>query len=47
VLDGQARADVEQRLPVAVGQLVEDGPARGIGQRLEDLTHTGGGRIAR
>ena len=32
--------DLEERLAVAVGQLVEDRPARGIGHGLEDVTHT-------
>ncbi|BBZ01733.1 hypothetical protein MCHIJ_11700 [Mycolicibacterium chitae] len=36
---GQARTDLEERLPVAVGQFVEDRAARGIGQGLEDITH--------
>src|SRR5262245_362370 len=40
VLDRQARADLKERLPVPVGQLVEDRAARGIGQCLEDVTHT-------
>src|SRR5215470_2224145 len=40
VLDRQARADLKERLPVPVGQLVEDRAARGIGQGLEDVTHT-------
>ena len=40
VLDRQARADLKQRLPVPVGQLVEDRAARGVGQGLEDVTHT-------
>src|SRR5215470_14306665 len=40
VLDRQARADLKQRLPVPVGQLVEDRAARRIGQGLEDVTHT-------
>src|SRR5436309_8196364 len=40
VLDRQTRADLKQRLPVPVGQLVEDRAARGVGQGLEDVTHT-------
>src|SRR5947207_2194654 len=40
VLDRQTRADLKERLPVPVGQLVEDRAARGVGQGLEDVTHT-------
>src|SRR3954453_3712866 len=39
VLHGEPRAELEQRLPVALAQLVEDRSARGIGQGLEDVTH--------
>lgn len=34
---GESRAELEQCLTVAIGQFVEDRPARGIGQRLEDI----------
>src|SRR5262249_19670568 len=40
VLRRQARADLKERLPVPVGQLVEDRAAGGIGQGLENVTHT-------
>src|SRR5258706_176150 len=39
VLGRQARADLKERLPVPVGQLVEDRAARRIRQCLEDVTH--------
>ncbi len=39
VLARQARADLKERLPVPVGQLVEDLAARRIGQGLEDVAH--------
>src|SRR4051812_14083322 len=39
VLHREARAELEQRLPVTLGELVEQGPSRGIGQGLEDVTH--------
>jgi hypothetical protein len=35
----QARAQLEQRLPGPVGELVEDRPARGIRKGLEDVSH--------
>src|ERR1044071_7967696 len=37
----QPAADLEQGLPGPVGQLVEDRPARGIGEGLEDVSHAG------
>jgi hypothetical protein len=39
VFGRQARADLEQRLPAALGQFVEDGATGGIGQGLEDVSH--------
>lgn len=40
VFGRQPRADLKERLAIPVGQLVEDCAARGIGQGLEDVTHT-------
>jgi hypothetical protein len=37
VLHQQATTELEQRLTVAVGQLIEDGPPRGIGKGLENV----------
>src|SRR3954451_17672199 len=37
VLHRQPRADLEQRLVVAIGQLVEDRPPGGIGERPKDV----------
>jgi hypothetical protein len=42
VLHREARAQLEQRLSVALVKLVEDGPPRGGGERFE---HIGHGRI--
>ena len=39
VLRGQPRAELEQRLAVALGQLIEDRPPGRIRQRLEDVAH--------
>ena len=40
VLHGEAGADLEQRLPVALAQFVEDRPPCRVGERLEDVTHS-------
>src|SRR5262245_65164872 len=42
VLGRQARAELEQPLPVPLGQLVEDRAARRVGQGLGEVRHTGG-----
>jgi hypothetical protein len=39
MLHREPAAQLEQCLPVAIGELVEDVPPRGVGQRLEDITH--------
>src|SRR5690349_11470084 len=39
VLHGQAGADLEERLVVPLGQLVQDQPAGRVRDRLEDVTH--------
>ena len=39
VVGGEPGAQLEERLPVTAGQLVQDRSAGGIGQRLEDVTH--------
>jgi hypothetical protein len=41
VLRCEARADLKQRLAIAVGQLVEDHSPSRIGQRLEDIADAG------
>jgi hypothetical protein len=39
VLGREPRADLEQRLVIALAQLVEDGSAGGIGERFEDIVY--------
>ena len=39
VLGRQARTQLEQGLPVALSELVEDGAAGRVGQRFEDVAH--------
>ena len=39
VFGRQSRTDLEQRLVIALTQLVEDGSARWVGERLEQLVH--------
>ena len=39
MLHREPAAQLEQRLPVAVAEFVEDVPPCGVGQRLEDITH--------
>jgi hypothetical protein len=39
VLRAEPGADLEQRLTVAIGELVEDRAPSGIRQRLEDVSH--------
>jgi hypothetical protein len=39
MLGRQPCAQLEQRLPIAVGELVKDRPSGGIGQRFEDVAH--------
>ena len=39
MLGRQASADLEERLTIPVGQLIEDRSARGVRQGLEDVTH--------
>ena len=39
VLHGEARAELEEGLAIAVGQLVEDGAPRGVGERVVDVWH--------
>jgi hypothetical protein len=41
VLHREAGAQLEQRLPVAIGQLVEDGAPRRVGERSVDIRHAG------
>jgi hypothetical protein len=41
VLRREARADLKQRLAIALGQLVEDNSPSRIGQRLEDIADAG------
>src|SRR5690606_40173987 len=36
---GEARTDLEQRLPVAQHQLIEDRPSRRVRQCFEDIAH--------
>src|SRR5690606_6424355 len=36
---GEARADLEQRLPVTQHQLIEDRPSRRVRQCFEDIAH--------
>jgi hypothetical protein len=40
MVGNQPGADLKERLAVPVGQLVEDDSPRGVGQGLEDVTHT-------
>ena len=39
VFGRQPCAQLEQRLPIAVGELVKDCPSGGVGQCFEDVTH--------
>lgn len=39
MLGGETRADLEEGLVVAVGQLIEDRAPGGVGQSLEEITH--------
>ena len=39
VLHDESRADLEQRLPVPLGQLIEDRPPRRVGKGLVDVVH--------
>ena len=39
MLHRQPRAELEERLTVAVSELVEDRPARGRGESMEDVRH--------
>jgi hypothetical protein len=41
VLHREPRADLEQRLPVSIVQLVEDRSPRGRCQRVEDIVNAG------
>src|SRR6266542_2477770 len=39
MLHGEAGAELEEGLAIAVGQLVEDGAPRGVGERIEQVRH--------
>jgi hypothetical protein len=41
VLHRQARAQLEQRLPIPLVKLIEDRASRGSGDRFEDVGHVG------
>jgi hypothetical protein len=42
VLGGEARTDLEERLTIALAQLVEDHAPSGVGESPEDVTHRSG-----
>jgi hypothetical protein len=42
MLHRQSGTQLEQRLTVPLGQLIENGPSRWVGQRLEHITQTDG-----
>jgi hypothetical protein len=39
VLGSEPSAELEQRLPISFGELIEDRPACGIGDRFEHVPH--------